>query len=107
MILYFRAKLEQLGLTYHEFFETAYHWRFGKLVTIDSDYAQFLLHSVLPKYVIEYLKHLQESEDGSRQMLVVQSNGTNQQQHSQGSPPPLGESGHDPWDLLAFGGPQM
>lgn len=64
MLLYLRNKLENLGLTYHQFFETAYQWRFNppQVPSLNDDYAQFLLHSVLPRYVVDYLKHLQEKE---------------------------------------------
>ena len=64
MFLYFKAKLESLGMTYHQFFETAYQWRFNppKIPIISDDYCQFLIHGVLPKYVVEYLKHLQKEE---------------------------------------------
>lgn len=92
MLLYFQAKISELRLTYHEFFETAYQWRFGRLVMLDDDYAQFLLHSVLPKYVVEFLQHLQESEGGNHQMLVVQSNGSNQQQRGEVPPNAVGET---------------
>lgn len=64
MLLYLRNKLENLGLTYHQFFETAYQWRFNppQVPSLNDDYCQFLLHAVLPKYVVDYLKHLQRSE---------------------------------------------
>lgn len=64
MLLYMKAKLERLGMTYHQFFEVAYQWRFnpGQVPSLHDDYCQFLLHSVIPKYVVEYLKHLQRSE---------------------------------------------
>lgn len=62
MILYFHHKLNELGITYHQFFEIAYFWRFQKQVQLHDDFAQFLLHSVLPLYVVAYLKHLQEKD---------------------------------------------
>lgn len=64
MLLYLRNKLENLGLTYHQFFETAYQWRFNppQVPSLNDDYCSFLLHGVLPRYVVAYLKHLQEKE---------------------------------------------
>lgn len=64
MLLYFRHKLERLGMSYHQFFETAYQWKFNppQLPSLSDDYCQFLLHSVLPKYVVEFLNHLQQEE---------------------------------------------
>lgn len=64
MLLYFRAKLEQLNMSYHQFFETAYQWRFNppQMPSLNDDAAQFLLHAVLPRYCVEFLKHLQEKE---------------------------------------------
>lgn len=73
MMLYFKAKLDELRITYHQFFMTAYQWRFNpaRLPSIDDDYCQFLLHGVLPKYVVEYLKHLQKEETCSVSAVVV------------------------------------
>lgn len=73
MLLYFKAKLEELRITYHQFFEVAYQWRFNPphVPCINDDYCQYLLHGVLPKYVIEYLKHLQQEETCSASAVVV------------------------------------
>ena len=64
MLLYFKHKLQRLNMSYHEFFEVAYQWKFnpGQMPSLHDDYCQFLLHSVLPKYVVEYLTHLQQEE---------------------------------------------
>jgi hypothetical protein len=62
MMLFFRAKLEELRLSALEFFETAYVWKFDKQPVVQEDFCQYLLHGVLPKYVVEYLKHLQQGE---------------------------------------------
>lgn len=75
MLLYFKAKLGDLRISYHQFFEIAYQWRFNppRMPSISDDYCQFLLHGVLPKYVIEYLKHLQKEETCQSASAVVVS----------------------------------
>lgn len=65
MLLYFYAKLEALNLTYIEFFETAYQRKFGKLVSLEADYAEYLLLGRLPIYVTDYLKELQQCESST------------------------------------------
>jgi hypothetical protein len=79
MLLYMKDKLERLGMTYHQFFEVAYQWRFnpGQLPSLHDDYAQFLLHSVIPKYVVDYLKHLQRSETCTAPS-VIETSGNSQ-----------------------------
>lgn len=62
MLLYFNAKLTALRLTAHEFFHIAHVAMFKRDAQLEDDYAQFLLHGVLPKYVVNYLKEIQQSE---------------------------------------------
>ena len=62
MLLYLYQKLKELRISAHEFFQIAYMAKFNKLMDLNDDFAQYLLHGVLPKYVVEYLKHLQENE---------------------------------------------
>lgn len=62
MLLYFRAKLEELRLTPHEFFHISHQAIFNRDAQLEDDYAQWLMHSVLPKYVVTYLKRIQERE---------------------------------------------
>lgn len=59
-MLYFRAKLVELRISALEFFETAYVWQFDKQGHVSPDYCEYLLNGVLPKYVINYCKHLQK-----------------------------------------------
>lgn len=70
MMLYFQAKLSDLNLAYWQFFQVAYQWRYGKHVMLNDDEAQFLLHGILPRYVTDYLKHLQ-GEEHARQVHEV------------------------------------
>lgn len=62
MLLYLYRKLDELRISAHEFFQLAYMAKFNKLMDLNDDFAQYLLHGVLPRYVVEYLKHLQENE---------------------------------------------
>ena len=45
----------------HSFFRSAYMWRFGKDLPTDTDALQYRLHAVIPKYVEEYVIHLQDT----------------------------------------------
>lgn len=59
MLLYLKAKIAELGTDEHQFFRTAYMWRFGKVLFSDTDALQYRLHAVVPKYVEDYIHHLQ------------------------------------------------
>lgn len=74
MMLYFQAKLTELRLTFHEFFHVAHQWRFGRDSMLNDDEAQFLLHGIIPRYVQDYLKHLQGETD-ARQVHEVSEDG--------------------------------
>lgn len=75
MVLYFHNKLKELRLTYHQFFDTAYYWRYGRQVDLRPDYAAYQLKGELPEYVLDYLYHLQQEEkrDGAISVQAVQS----------------------------------
>lgn len=62
MRLYLTAKVRELNLSYLQFMEIAHYWKFGRDVIPQGDYTQFLLHGILPKYVVEFLKDIQEKE---------------------------------------------
>lgn len=62
MILYFHQKLRELQMSAHEFFQLAYQWKFNKIMDLHDDFSQYLLHSVIPLYAREFIKHLQENE---------------------------------------------
>lgn len=66
MMLYLRAKVEELGVSYLQFFETAFFWRFERHSSLNDDYCQFLLHGVIPKYAVEFLKHIQQKESSCK-----------------------------------------
>lgn len=64
MLLYFLRKCNSLRLSVLEYFEVAYMATFGKPhPNVGDDYAQYRLHSVLPGYVVSYLKKQQEAEN--------------------------------------------
>ncbi len=69
MILYLQLKLVRLRITAHEFFETAYMWRFNKQGHITPDFCAYMLHGVIPAYVCAYLKHLQELDNKQGEMF--------------------------------------
>lgn len=62
MLLYLKAKIAELGTDEHAFFRTAYMWRFGKVLFSDTDAIQYRLHAVVPRYVEDYVHHLQENQ---------------------------------------------
>lgn len=59
----------------HEFFQLAYQWKFNKIMDLHDDFAQYLLHSVIPLYAREYIKHLQENERARNHVLEVSESG--------------------------------
>jgi hypothetical protein len=60
MLLYLKHAISLSGNDEHSFFRSAYYWRFKKILYTDSDALQYRLHAVVPKYVEEYVIHLQE-----------------------------------------------
>ena len=64
----FQRKVEELGLTPIEFFETAYMWRFGYQGHVVPDYCNFLQGVPLPKYVEAYLTHLEGDRDAMQEV---------------------------------------
>jgi hypothetical protein len=62
MLLYFKAKLDELNLAHWQFFEIAYYKKFGKVVDLKDDGIAFQLHGVIPSYVVEYLRSMQNAE---------------------------------------------
>lgn len=80
MVLYFHNKLRELGLTYHQFFDTAYWWQFGRRVSLIADYVDYQLHGTLPEYVLNYLHHLKEQENGNLPVQTVQSRDEDQRE---------------------------
>jgi hypothetical protein len=59
MFLFFSYKLSQLKMDELTFFRVAHVWAFGTDPDLHDDLAQYLLHGILPKYVVNYLKTLQ------------------------------------------------
>lgn len=59
MYLYLKETIKNLGDDEQRFFRCAYMWRFGKDYDCVTDVCQFRLHAIIPKYVEEYVRHLQ------------------------------------------------
>jgi hypothetical protein len=71
-LLYFHAKLRELHCSALEFFEVAYITEVKKWPpSLADDYAQYLMHSIIPPYAIAYLKKLQEREGDSCLQLTL------------------------------------
>ena len=62
MLLYFRNKLDELRIDDIRFFRIAHQWCFNRDVAYLNEVSEYRLHSILPKYVIRYIKHLQKTE---------------------------------------------
>lgn len=62
MRLYLTAKVKELNLSYLQFMEICHYWKFGRDVIPQEDYAQFMLHGVIPRYCVEFLVDMQEKE---------------------------------------------
>lgn len=89
MILYLQAKLSELRMAYFEFFQVAYYWKYQKHYLSNSDCAEFALHGIVPVYVQEYLRHLQENEHGNHQVFPVFTDSTNERPCGEAVPSPL------------------
>lgn len=63
MYLYLKEKIRQANDSELLFFQTAYYWRFQKHYDCVNDSIQFRLHAIIPKYVEEYVIHLQKGGD--------------------------------------------
>ena len=72
-LLYFREKIRQLDLTIYKAFKIAYRHAYGesfinivhgnlKLSQVTVDYCKFIREGVLPEYVVDWIKYLQENE---------------------------------------------
>lgn len=58
MLLSLVLAIERSKLTEVDFFRCAHQWAFGKDCASTTDYEQFKLHGIIPKYVIQYLKEM-------------------------------------------------
>ena len=96
MILYLQAKLSELNLAYFEFFQVAYFWKYQKHYLSNSDCAEFVLHGIVPKYVQEYLRHLQENEHAHCGVLPVRENSADECTRSEALPSALREEENNP-----------
>lgn len=62
MLLYLRYYMNQAMVDEQSFFRSAYMWRFGKDADVSNDVCQYTLHAIVPKYVEEYVIHIQGKE---------------------------------------------
>lgn len=62
MLLYLRHCINQAKADEQSFFRSAYMWRFGKDADVSNDVCQYKLHAIVPKYVEEYVIHIQGKE---------------------------------------------
>lgn len=60
MHLYLRQKLLSLKVDELTFFRMSHVWSFGTDPDLHNEVAQFLLHGIIPPYVVRYIRHLQE-----------------------------------------------
>ena len=76
-------RVEELNISYLQYFEVAHQAIFGRVGSLNDDYAQFLTHAIVPKYVQTFLD--KEPSNGSNQVHNVQSHGAD---GSNGQVPP-------------------
>lgn len=62
MFLYLAHKIHEAGGDEQRFFRCAYMWRFGKDYDCVTDVVQYKLHAIVPRYVQDYVRHLQSSQ---------------------------------------------
>jgi hypothetical protein len=60
MMLYLINQAKQLGISEYDLFERAYEYINGTDGDVSSDYVQYILHGLMPEYLVKFLKHLQE-----------------------------------------------
>lgn len=59
MHLFLVNKMDQLKVDVLTFFRIAHVWAFGTDPDLHDDVAQYQLHAVIPRYVVNYLKSIQ------------------------------------------------
>ena len=63
MLMYFHHVAHTNKLSALELFQLAYMWKKQKLEpVVTDDYCQYLLHSILPEYVCDYLTAIRQGE---------------------------------------------
>lgn len=60
MLLYLQNLIDESSGDCQTFFRAAYYWRFNKMLYTDTDSQEFQLHGVIPRYVEDYVVHIQE-----------------------------------------------
>lgn len=64
--------------------QVSHQWRFGRTGQLEDDHAQFILHGVIPKYALEFLKHMQEGETyGGLDLFSLCSESADEREHRQ------------------------
>ncbi len=61
MLLYLKEAIKRSGGDDLLFFQTAYLWMFDYIHECVADVAQYRLHGIIPPYVCQYVKHLQNA----------------------------------------------
>lgn len=59
MHLFLVNKMDQLKVDVLTFFRIAHVWAFGTDPDLSTDVAQYQLHAIIPRYVVNYLKSIQ------------------------------------------------
>lgn len=62
MLLFLKYLITQTGNDDYSFFRAAYYWKFQKECNSATDVVQYRLHATVPKYVEEYVVHIQHSK---------------------------------------------
>ncbi len=60
MLLYLQNLIDESRGDCYTFFRAAYYWRFNKMLYTDIDSREFRLHGTIPRYVEDYVIHIQE-----------------------------------------------
>ena len=61
MILMLEELIRRSGGTDMQYFESAYYWKYGKLVNVFGDILAYRTQGHVPRYVQEYIKHVEKS----------------------------------------------
>lgn len=64
MLLALKEMIRRHGNDELQFFQEAYFYKFQKHADMWNSVAQYRLHGVIPKFVEEYVKHLEGKDNG-------------------------------------------
>lgn len=60
MLLYLANAINASGNDDTAFFRSAYIWKFGKDITVQTDVQAYRARGAVPQYVEEYVRHIQQ-----------------------------------------------